>query len=321
MNGRKAPWVVGPRLRTAGCVPRVAGLPWRSHCNGWIRGGTVMGGPHVGNGVAGVVLLLASVVPGMGAEVEAVPEIRPGILAGYLEPASRPDSTVLVPPPPAPGSQAEALDLAVSARVSTLRDGPRWRLAAQDAELHFPEAAGAFACALGFAVERAHTPRLHRLLRRILADAGLATYGAKRRYARQRPFLRNGAPICTPESRAELAEDGSYPSGHAAVGWAWALVLAELVPDRADRILARGRAFGQSRVVCNVHWQSDVVEGLVVGAAVVARLHADADFRRDLEAARRELASVAAPPPDRAQCEREVAALAVASGAPWPAFR
>ena len=65
-----------------------------------------------------------------------------------------------------------------------------------------------------------------------------------------------------------------------AVGWGWALVLTELVPARADAILQRGREFGYSRVVCNVHWQSDVEAGRTMAAATVARLHADPALRR-----------------------------------------
>ncbi|MBE9543038.1 MAG: acid phosphatase, partial [Proteobacteria bacterium] len=40
----------------------------------------------------------------------AVAEIRPGILAGYLQPEEHPDSLALIPPPPAEGSAALALD-------------------------------------------------------------------------------------------------------------------------------------------------------------------------------------------------------------------
>ena len=106
-------------------------------------------------------------------------------------------------------------------------------------------------------------------------------------------------------------KDGSYPSGHTALGWAWALVLTEIVPDRADAILARGRAFGESRVVCNVHWHSDVLEGRFMGAAAVARLHADPEFRSELEAAKAEYEAVRAKGlrPSR-DCKAEAEALA-----------
>ena len=43
-------------------------------------------------------------------------------------------------------------------------------------------------------------------------------------------------------------------------------------------------------MVCNVHWQSDVNEGRFMGAATVARLHADAGFMDDLARAKREVA-------------------------------
>ncbi len=94
------------------------------------------------------------------------------------------------------------------------------------------------------------------------------------------------------EDEEGLRKDGSYPSGHTAIGWAWALILSEIAPEHADAILARGRAYGESRVICNVHWHSDVVEGRFVGAAAVARLHADPAFRADLEAAKAEFAAV-----------------------------
>jgi acid phosphatase (class A) len=66
----------------------------------------------------------------------AVPEIRPGILAGYLDPETLPDSLVLIPPPPAEGSAARALDEEVSRKSMALRGTPRWGLAAKDAELN-----------------------------------------------------------------------------------------------------------------------------------------------------------------------------------------
>jgi acid phosphatase (class A) len=47
------------------------------------------------------------------------------------------------------------------------------------------------------------------------------------------------------------------------VGWAWALILAEISPEQSDAILARGAAYGASRNVCNVHWRSDVNAGLI----------------------------------------------------------
>jgi acid phosphatase (class A) len=248
--------------------------------------------------------------PGTQKGPAAVPEIRPGILAGYLPPEALPDSLALIPPPPGKGSAAQALDEDVSRKNLALRGTPRWEVATEDADLRFPQAAGTFSCALGIAVTENGTPHLYMLLRRTLADAGLSTYTAKDRYQRSRPFMANGQATCTPEEEAHLRKDGSYPSGHTAIGWAWALVLAEVAPDRADAVLARGRAFGESRLVCNVHWYSDVAEGRFMGAAAVARLHADPGFRVELDAAKAEFAAARAKGLDPTRdCRAEAAAL------------
>ncbi len=244
-------------------------------------------------------------------EAPPVPEIRAGILKGYLPKEAVPDSAALLPPPPAVGSAAAALDQDVARANLALRDTDRWRLAAMDANLQFPEAAGAFACALGAPVSEQDTPRLYQMLRRVMTDAGFATFAGKDKYQHARPFMLDGQPICTPDKEQNLRAQGSYPSGHTSVGWAWALVLAEASPDQGTAILERGRAFGESRLVCNVHWQSDVIEGRFIGAATVARLHDEPEFLADLAAARAELAAARAKglPPQR-DCAFEAKALA-----------
>jgi len=272
------------------------------------------------SGILIVPLLLAAVAGCAGVagrKPAAVPEIAPGILAGYLNKESLPNSLALLPPPPAKGSATFAADEEVSRKALALRGTPRWTIATADAELRFPPAAGTFACALGAPVSEEGTPHLYVLLRRTLADAGLSTYAAKNHYQRTRPFLVNRQPTCTPAEETHAAKDFSYPSGHSALGWAWALVLAEIAPERADAILARGLAFGESRVVCNVHWQSDVVAGRLMGAATVARLHADPGFRKDLDAAKAEYAA------ERAKglavghdCKAEADALAYTTSGP-----
>jgi len=274
---------------------------------------------NVARGRMLVVLALAMLAGGCAAAqrqpaAAPVPEIRPGIPAGYLPAEQLPDPLALIPVPPAAGSSLQALDDDVSRKSLALHGTSRWKLAAEDADLMFPQAAGTFSCALGAPVTERDTPHLYMLLRRSMTDAGLSTYRAKQKYSRVRPFVVNGQPSCTPHEEERLRHDGSYPSGHNAIGWAWALILTEIAPDRANAILARGRAFGRSRIVCNVHWQSDVNEGRMMAASVVARLHADPAFRAELDAARAELQSVRsrglAPSRD---CALESEALAIDS--------
>jgi acid phosphatase (class A) len=245
-------------------------------------------------------------------EVITVPAGFTGILAGYLAPKALPNSLALVPPVPTLDSSALMLDKEISRRSFLLRDTARWVLANSDANLSFPHAAGTFSCALNAPVSEAATPRLYKLLRRTLADLGGSTYAAKIHYNRPRPFIWNREPICTPNDQAMLSKDGSYPSGHTAAGWGWALILAEISPAQTDAILLRGLSFGESRNVCNAHWHSDVVQARSVAAGTVARLHAEADFRADLNAAKAELAAAHSQSlkPVR-DCAAEAAALAI----------
>ena len=267
-------------------------------------------------------LALTALATGLGATGWATLSAQPApasgqpppllaVVSGYMPRGGAPSSLSLVPPPPVAGSPAQARDDEVARGAVALRGTPRWDLATQDADLGFPAAAGTFSCALGVGISEADTPRLYGLLRRSLSDVGLSTYPTKTRYQRPRPFTVNGAPICSPAVEAGLRRDGSYPSGHVAIGWGWALILTEVAPDRADVLLARGRAFGHSRVVCNVHWISDTEEGRTMGAATVAKLHAQPEFRADVEAARAEVAAARARalPPTR-DCARETAQLA-----------
>jgi acid phosphatase (class A) len=196
-------------------------------------------------------------------------------------------------------------------KTRTFRATPRWELATQDAELKFPQAAETFSCAINAPITEKDTPHLYIMMRRTLTDAGLSTYTAKNQYKRTRPFVVYKDTTCFPDEEKRLINDGSYPSGHASIGWAWALILSEIDPEHTNAILTRGRAFGESRVVCGVHWQSDVTEGQFIGASTVARLHADPVFRADIEAAKAELAAVRAKGLNPARdCQAEAAAIA-----------
>ncbi|NBF02311.1 phosphatase PAP2 family protein [Pseudomonas sp. Fl5BN2] len=247
---------------------------------------------------------------------EIIPEASPGYLIGYLSHDELPNSLLLLPPPPAPDTPAFSLDLYQSEKNQALRGSKRWELAISDAELKFPAAAEAFACALDAPISEQQTPALYRVLRRSLTDAGLSTSSAKDQYNRTRPFVFHQQSSCTPDHEAALAKNGSYPSGHSSIGWAWALLLSELAPERGDALLARGRAYTESRMVCNVHWYSDIREGREIGAATVTRLHSNPTFQADFAAARQELAAVRAKGlTANRDCEAESQALAQTSGA------
>ena len=241
-----------------------------------------------------------------------VPERAPGVLVGYLQDAERADSLAMLPPPPAPGSAAFANDEAVREAATRLKDTARWELAAVDAELIKPSMLQTFSCALGVPVNQTDTPNLARLLRRTLSDGSLSTRGAKAHYQRVRPFVAHHEGTCLPHDEESLRKNGSYPSGHTAIGWIQALVLAQVSPANADALFSRGIAFGESRVVCNAHWQSDIIEGKVVAAATFALLQKNAAYQQDVSLAAADVTNAKAMglKPNK-DCAAEAAALAV----------
>jgi acid phosphatase (class A) len=200
-------------------------------------------------------------------------------------PAVQVDATVFIPPPPVANG---ALELAERNIVR----GP-WTAArrAQALEDNAIDPFAAFDSVLGPNFTRANFPATYTLLDHAGRAAGFAGDPVKFVYRRSRPFVSDSSIVpCIPDEE-RLRASFSYPSGHAALGFAWSLVLAELVPSRADAIIDRGRDFSWSRVVCGVHYPSDVDAGRVVAAAAIARIHADPVFQSELAAARTELAA------------------------------
>ncbi len=94
------------------------------------------------------------------------------------------------------------------------------------------------------------------------------------------------------------------------IGWGWGLILSELSPENAEALVARGRAFGESRNVCNVHWRSDIVAGRMGGAAAFARLQSNEEFAAAMAAARADIENARdAGLKPTVDCEEEARAL------------
>lgn len=173
----------------------------------------------------------------------------------------------------------------------TVRNTTRGQQAVADAIYSVSSISKGFNAAFGMTISSSNTPELYKLLTKALGDCSNGTYVAKNYYMRKRPFDYYGESSATPNDEASLRKNGSYPSGHTTAGWTFALLLAEINPARQDTILSRGYQYGQSRVIVGVHYQSDVTAGRLVASAVVARLHADADFMEQLKKAKAEFAA------------------------------
>lgn len=219
----------------------------------------------------------------------------------YLAGQAMPDLLRILPPPPAPGDPRALDDRETFRRTRALAGTPRWALATRDVT---DDRFTVFACAIGRPLDPAGVPALARVFAR-LSDQDMVAR-AKDGFATPRPYLTQPGAICEPKT-AHLAGNGDYPSGHTSNGWASALILAELLPARATEILRRGRRYGESRYICGAHSRSAVEAGYMAGAVLVSRLHADAEFRSDMDRARAELAALYERDPAEvtAACTRE----------------
>lgn len=213
---------------------------------------------------------------------------------GFL-PAEQVSSLNILPPPPQEGSATFEYDKAVYWEMKKLRDTERGALALQDANTSGNWQGRVFSKAMGFDINEKDTPEIYMLCRRIHLDvARSACRNAKDYYNRTRPFVYLNDHTSTPGAEEYLRQNGSYPSGHTALGWGTALILAEINPARQEEIIRRGYEFGQSRLIVGAHWQSDVDAGRLVSAAAVARVHDDPEFQKHLKRAKDECRRVAA---------------------------
>ena len=110
----------------------------------------------------------------------------------------------------------------------------------------------------------------------------------KAHYMRLRPFVVFNEPSLNPDEDEELSGEGSYPSGHTIRGWACALMLAEVNPDAAEAIYARGWMYGENRVIAGAHWQSDVDASRAAASIAYAKINTNKKFRRQVAKARAE---------------------------------
>ena len=208
------------------------------------------------------------------------------------------DFALVLPPAPAAHSPRDVADRAIFRQTRALAGSPRWTMAQSDANLATADLLADFSCAVGAPLDLDKAPATAGLMRLLGPDIAAAIGPAKTRYQRRRPYLVDEGPICVPRTDS-LDKDFDYPSGHATIGWTIGLLLAMAAPDRAEAILARARAFGESRVVCGVHNASAVEAGRLLATAIVERRANDPDVRADLDRARAELAAARVGPAQR----------------------
>jgi acid phosphatase (class A) len=192
---------------------------------------------------------------------------------------------ILPPPPPANSLQARAeraeLEAMERTRSPAAIDAAKHDSATKDASI-FGEAIGP-----GFRLDR--LPRTALLMSMVRGTEKAAADRAKIYFRRPRPWIAN--PSIGACSRDDDALS-SYPSGHATMAFSMGAVLSRLVPQRAPEIMARAARYGESRLVCEVHYRSDVTAGEALGLIVAERLMAKRSFVRQFRLAHAELTAV-----------------------------
>ena len=196
----------------------------------------------------------------------------------YLAPG-HPDGAALLAPPPAPGSAEEAADLASARAVFRNRSASEEARAQKDNSLSL----FLFARAIGPALAPGKLPKTEALFQKVKKEIGDPIDDAKGHWKRLRPYQMDAQlSLGAPETST------SYPSGHSTRGTVYALVLAEVFPEKREAILAVGREIGWDRVLIGKHFPTDVQAGRVLGQAVFRELLASPAFQRDLAEAKAE---------------------------------
>lgn len=232
--------------------------------------------------------------------------------AGYLTPGEF-EVTAVLEPAPRPGDPRYDTDRKIFRATRAFIGSPRWALAASDADTSVPALLRDFSCAVGIELTPETAPKLVAVVRRAGIDTSSQTRIAKEAYKRGRPFTIDKGKIC--QQQAELYDNKArrmsydYPSGHTTWGWTWALVLTAIAPDRAQQILERGRAYGDSRFVCGAHNESAVEAGMLSATSTMALVATKVEYQGDLAAARAELAALRTSARPAQGCAAEAALL------------
>lgn len=205
----------------------------------------------------------------------------------YIGPADL-DLTHLVAPAPAPDSAVTREDVRVLLDLQAVRTPEMIAMANADVErtpARFSEAAGA-----DLSPERA--PLTNALFDKVGADASAIMARAKNHWRRIRPYL------AFPEVQVVVPRESSfsYPSGHAAFGMEAAILLARMLPEKAEPLFARGIQFGFERAIAGVHYPSDVEAGRQSAVAIMAVMMRSPAFQRDFPAAQAEVRALAGLP-------------------------
>ncbi|HEX4124646.1 MAG TPA: phosphatase PAP2 family protein [Tepidisphaeraceae bacterium] len=185
--------------------------------------------------------------------------------------------------PPAPGSAGEKAELDQLLKLQKERTPEEVRRCKDEVEVQ----PFAFAVILGKWFNAKDLPQTEKLLKMATKATKPILGAAKITFNRERPFkVDTDIHPCVEDEKSP-----SYPSGHATRGIVWATILAELMPQDKQDLMAYGREIGDDRALAGMHFPSDVIAGQRLGREIAQRLLADPDFQKQLAKAKAECAA------------------------------
>jgi len=189
---------------------------------------------------------------------------------------------LILSPPPARDSATTAAELTELHRIEAVRTPAQIAHARTDDR---EEDIFVFGTVLGPRFTAEALPITASLSDRIRKEESAAGGPLKKLYHRPRPYQIDGTlhPVC-PLS----PEPTSYPSGHSLSGYLLAFTLVQLVPEKCQQILDRADEYVHNRLICGVHYASDIEASRRAAYAIFGSMVASPDFQRDLAAARDE---------------------------------
>jgi acid phosphatase (class A) len=211
-----------------------------------------------------------------------LPVLGPAYAAPMLDPAQF-DAAQLLPPPPAAGSPQAQSEVAELHAIAGRATPDMLAAAKRDADDERPDL---FNSVLGFDVMA--SPATAKLLDEVMQQQSAAAGAAKKFFHRDRPWIVDSS-IASCEMHGIGPAKNSYPSGHATLAFSIGVVLAALVPDKSQAILERAREYAENRMVCGMHFRTDIMAGQDLGTVVAVRLMQAPAFAAQMDAARAEL--------------------------------
>lgn len=192
------------------------------------------------------------------------------------------DLTIMVPPPPAKGSDADKADMQAVLDAQAHASEARRKQAFVDSD---ETVYVMFTDVLGPKFTPETTPKAAAMFDRIGASEDDTLDAAKPFFGRVRPWLANPDV----KAYAKQTKSGSYPSGHTTRVTINAIMIAAMVPEKKDAIWARAKDYAESRVIGGMHYPTDVEAGWRTGTAMAAVMLQDPAFKADFAAAKTEI--------------------------------